>query len=230
MVEKLGHKKRIQIMRLEWINEGKPHNVHEDSLFDEPELPIRENAQREKTASRVAPIFEKRASERPTTPVPNADVEMEDLYNATPRSAGSKPAAATAEGDSQDSIFGGGTQTMFGPSKTTSGEVPDDDELDALFAEGSELQRQDPEEDDLDMLLAEDAAISKPKPAKAVPKPVEVNDSDDDDDALLQLLAEQANSSKEKGGLARREAVSEKAMEDGIDEDEEEALRAMEGN
>lgn len=34
MIEKLGHKKRIQIMRKEWINEGKPKPVDEDDDGD----------------------------------------------------------------------------------------------------------------------------------------------------------------------------------------------------
>jgi replication fork protection complex subunit Csm3/Swi3 len=137
MVEKMGHKKRMQVMRMEWINEGKPRSsVHDDSLFDEPELPRRESGEREKTAPRVAPIFETRASERPKTPTSNADVdaEMEDLYGATPRPT------RTAEGSvSQPAAAVGGS--IFGPAKTVIAEgPPEDDELDALLAEEEMLQ------------------------------------------------------------------------------------------
>lgn len=138
MVEKMGHKKRMQAMRMEWINEGKPHSsVHEDSLFDEPALLAKEAAQPEKTATRVAPIFEKRASERPTTPNRDQDMdaEMEDLYGATPQARTQKPAEGPAESElifsNSRSIFGGGNAAA---------EEPPEDELDALLAEEEMLQ------------------------------------------------------------------------------------------
>jgi replication fork protection complex subunit Csm3/Swi3 len=136
MVEKMGHKNRMKMMRMEWINEGKSKAVHEDSLFDEPVLPPRENGEREKTAPRVAPIFANLTIKRPKTPVPGEDVEMDDLYDATPRvlrqrEAETRPGAA----DSQDSLFGGGA-SIFGPAKTTTvGEEYPEDDLDALLAE-----------------------------------------------------------------------------------------------
>jgi replication fork protection complex subunit Csm3/Swi3 len=134
MVEKTGHKKRMQMMRMEWINEGKPRSsVHEDSLFDEPALPARENGEREKTAPRVAPIFEKRASERPKTPVPDAEAEMDDdIYDATPRPGRHQPAEEPVS--QTDSLFGGTSQSIFGPAKTIVEDGPDEDELDALMA------------------------------------------------------------------------------------------------
>jgi len=140
MVEKMGHKKRVQAMRMEWINEGKPHSsVHEDSLFDDPALPTKENGEREKTNPSIAPIFEKRASERPKTPTVDADIdfEMDDLYDATPvpprqkliEDATSKP----------DSSFGGNKTSIFGSGKALEDELPED-ELDALLAEEEMLQ------------------------------------------------------------------------------------------
>jgi replication fork protection complex subunit Csm3/Swi3 len=135
MVEKTGHKRRMQIMRMEWINEGKPHSsVHEDSIFDEPALPPRENGEQEKTAPRVAPIFEKRASERPKTPVPNAEADMDDdIYDATPRPRRRQPAEEPVS--QSDSLFGGTTQSIFGPAKPAAQDGPDEDELDALMAD-----------------------------------------------------------------------------------------------
>jgi replication fork protection complex subunit Csm3/Swi3 len=134
MVEKSGHKKRMQMMRMEWINEGKPRSsVHEDSIFDEPALPPRENGDREKTAPRVAPIFEKRASERPKTPVVDAEADMDDdIYDATPRPR-RQPAEESVS--QTNSLFGGTTQSIFGPAKTTAQDGPDEDELDALMAD-----------------------------------------------------------------------------------------------
>lgn len=138
MVEKMGHKKMMQSIRMEWINEGKPHSsVHEDSLFDEPTLAPRENGEREKTASRIAPIFEKTVTERPKTPSADedADIDMNDLYNATPRAARQE----TAQVDSQDSLFGG--TSLFGPAKgAAADDAPPEDDLDALLAEEEMLQ------------------------------------------------------------------------------------------
>jgi replication fork protection complex subunit Csm3/Swi3 len=136
MVEKMGHKKMLQSMRMEWINEGKPRtSVHEDSLFDEPTLPARENGERERTASRIAPIFEKPATERPKTPAADEDADMDDLYDATPRAARRK----SVDIDSQDSVFGGAS--LFGPAKTaTADDGPPEDDLDALLAEEDALQ------------------------------------------------------------------------------------------
>ena len=106
MVEKLGHKKRIQMMRMNWINEGKPKEpVQEDSIFDEPMLPPREVSDRNNAPPRIAPIFEKIQTERPKTPDVNADSD-EDLYDATPkisRTQGQETTIPIAEGGS---LFG----------------------------------------------------------------------------------------------------------------------------
>jgi replication fork protection complex subunit Csm3/Swi3 len=140
MVEKIGHKKRMQAMRMEWINEGKPYSsVHEDSLFDEPALPPKENGEREKTAPRIAPIFEKRASERPKTPTVDADIdfEMDNLYDATPGPPRQKPSEDSTS--KTDSLFGSNKTSIFGSSRAPEDEPPED-ELDALLAEEEMLQ------------------------------------------------------------------------------------------
>lgn len=199
MVEKMGHKKMMQSMRMEWINEGKPRSsVHEDSLFDDPALPPRENGEREKTASRVAPIFEKIATERPKTPVVDVDVEMDDLYDATPRQARRK----SAEIDSQDSLFGGRT-SIFGPAKTVE-DVPPEDDLEALLAEqemllarhtptankaGSAKAVEDgPPEDDLDALLAEEELLQA-EAGKAPPPPAANKAPDSFEDEMEAMAA-----------------------------------------
>lgn len=136
MVEKMGHKKMMQSMRMEWINEGKPHNsTAEDSIFDEPTLPTQEIGETEKTATRIAPIFEKSTTERPKTPAIDDDMDMDDLYDATPKASRQNQPQI----DSQDSIFGGAS--IFGPAKTTAVDdgLPEDD-LDALLAEEESLQ------------------------------------------------------------------------------------------
>ncbi|KAL3418916.1 chromosome segregation in meiosis protein 3 [Phlyctema vagabunda] len=132
MVEKMGHKKMMQTMRMEWINEGKPRpSERESSLFEEPTLPPQEEEQRPGTAPRIAPIFEKPTTQRPTTPDHPPDDEMEDLYDATPRPARQAQPAAT---EATTSIFGAGN-SIFGPQKTPVDDGPPDDDLDALLAE-----------------------------------------------------------------------------------------------
>ncbi|EPE35388.1 hypothetical protein GLAREA_11087 [Glarea lozoyensis ATCC 20868] len=139
MVEKMGHKKMMQSARVEWINEGKPRSsVHEDSLFDEPVLPRQDDDGREKTAPRIAPIFEKATTDRLKTPVADDFDALfgddDDIYDATPKAA---PAKNVGEPVSQtDSLFGGGAASIFGPRKEISAqeEFPEDD-LDALLAE-----------------------------------------------------------------------------------------------
>ncbi|CAL3970788.1 unnamed protein product [Diplocarpon coronariae] len=173
MVEKMGHKKRIQMMRMEWINEGKPQTVHEDSLFDEPTLPSIEDDGRENTSSRVAPIFETTAAGRPKTPVPNdsngADTEMdEDLYGATPRASTQRPVDSTEQ---HDFLLGGTRTSIFAPAKEIVQDGPDDDELDALMAEAEAEQSE--------------TVTKVNKPATFHSKPVNNSTEDDDLDALL---------------------------------------------
>jgi replication fork protection complex subunit Csm3/Swi3 len=123
MVEKLGHKKRIQLMRMDWINEGKPReSVHEDSIFDEPALPPREP--RDTTASRIASIFDGGRSERPKTPGLFVGME-DDIYDATP-----KPTRTETTGTSNLVE----NSSLFGPRRIAPADEPEDD-LDALLAE-----------------------------------------------------------------------------------------------
>ena len=181
MVEKMGHKKRMQSMRMEWINEGKPRSsVHEESLFDEPEPTSKETGERDKTASRIAPIFEKIMTERPKTPEINGNIDLDDIYDATPR---------TARGEPRPSLFGPATGAIDGP--------PDED-LDALMAEQEalpsktetrqlkEVAQQDDFEDDLDALMAEDEMMLKDssKPATAVKSVGQDNEIDEDMEAM----------------------------------------------
>jgi replication fork protection complex subunit Csm3/Swi3 len=171
MVEKMGHKRRMQIARNEWISEGKPRSsVDEFSLSDEPTLPPGENGNREKTALRVAPIFEKTSTERPKTPAANVDEDMGDLYDATPRAARQQP----AEKGTQGSIFGNGNGegSLFGPAK------------DGVVDDG-------PPEDDLDALLAEEEMIqaekAKVQPASNAAKLAQENNFDDEMEAMAEM-------------------------------------------
>ncbi|TGO62853.1 hypothetical protein BOTNAR_0108g00140 [Botryotinia narcissicola] len=178
MVEKLGHKKMLQSARMEWINEGKAKSsVHEDSLFDEPELPPRDENEREKTVSRIAPIFETAAGERPKTPVPDQDPDFDDMYDSTPKNTRQNTAIQST------SVFGSGNDSIFGPPKvTTAGDDgPPDDDLEALLAE-AEQERGDEEmlDDDIEALLAannDNAPASRPA-KQDTGKPTQAEDED----------------------------------------------------
>ena len=173
MVEKMGHKRQMQVARMEWINEGRPRSsVHESSLFDEPALPTGETGGREKTASRVAPIFEQATTERPKTPVADADAEMDDLYDATPRAAAHQQPAQT---EGHGSIFGGGIGggSLFGSVKNAVvDDGPPDDDLEALLAE--------------EMMRAQSAKARPASTATQVVAPQESN-FDDEMEAMAEM-------------------------------------------
>lgn len=186
----MGHKKQMQSMRMEWINEGKPRIAEEDdSIFDDPATTL-ENGGREKTASRIAPIFEKSATARPKTPDPNGDVDMDDLYDATPKRAPAQPENPTS------SLSGGGA-SIFGPQEVND-DAPPEDDFDALLAENESAKKQATEnarkaptqeddfDDDLDALLAEEESMQaekvKPKAAAVVE-----DDFDDDMEAMMAM-------------------------------------------
>lgn len=130
MVEKLGHKKRMQIMRMEWINEGRPRSsVHEDSIFDEPALPIRESLADASTTKRIAPMFEPTiTAERLKTPDINGDVD-EDIYGVSPQ------AQRTQAIEQPKSLFGGGGTGAAVAGESQAQPADEEDDLDALLAE-----------------------------------------------------------------------------------------------
>jgi replication fork protection complex subunit Csm3/Swi3 len=135
MVEKAGHKRQLQTMRMEWINEGRPKSlVHEDSIFDNPSVPLRGDVQQEKEAPRAtAPIFERAATGRPNTPVRegNAEMAIDDLYDATPRAT----RQAQRSTNSHDALSAGRIKGSGYGSARSANEEPHEDELDALLAE-----------------------------------------------------------------------------------------------
>jgi replication fork protection complex subunit Csm3/Swi3 len=173
MVEKTGHKTTMRSARQKWIDELKPRAVTEE---DDEDNRIHRGSVGPQQPPKVAPIFEnmaKAAGERAKTPTADDLFGDDDLYNATPvRNTGS-----TA------------------PPRQAGGDIPDDDDLDALMAEAeaeSSAQTQrpkpaapfgsifgngakaaapvtvaGPDDDDLDALMAEAEAQSIPtRPAQ----------------------------------------------------------------
>lgn len=161
MVEKAGHNKMMQKMRVEWIDEGRPKpTVTADGGDDDDPAGEQERAEvsAPPQADRIAPIFERTASgARPSTP-PAEDPFEDDIYGATPIGARKNGGAAKAGGepdqDELDALMaemeqeprvparpsGGATKSIFGDGKPKAAEKPksaepDDDDLDALMAE-----------------------------------------------------------------------------------------------
>lgn len=100
MIEKLGHKKRIQIMRKEWINEGKPKPVDDDEDVDA--------------------FIEQITNNERSKDQEHASLQVEDSRNNQ---------NATAE------IAHAADSNRPTQNNEQGQEEPDEDELDALFAE-----------------------------------------------------------------------------------------------
>uniref|UniRef100_A0A093UWA0 Chromosome segregation in meiosis protein n=1 Tax=Talaromyces marneffei PM1 TaxID=1077442 RepID=A0A093UWA0_TALMA len=200
MIEKLGHTKRVQIMRREWINEEKPDyrrhdRDHDNNNHDNSTFTSKRNG---------APADTITTSNDATNNDPLGD-ELEDLFAERPR-RGSAPKQNASNGPSDD--------------------TPPDDDLDMLLAEAENITSTPknntynepstgdaPPDDDLDMLLAEaentTSAIKQTSSNEAtINSPaIETNDDNDapPDDDLEMLLAEAENIAQ--AGNGGRESI-----------------------
>jgi len=122
MIEKLGHKKRLQTMRREWIDEGKPRRTaveEADVVLDEdPSMDKQDHGGPNDVTSGTV------NDERPRTPSPAQDAD-DDLYSATPQAVQDQR-RREREADAGKSLF---------ISDDEGDGEPDGDELDALLAE-----------------------------------------------------------------------------------------------
>nr|KAK5434736.1 chromosome segregation in meiosis-related protein [Exophiala xenobiotica] len=224
LVEKVGHSKRMQIMRKEWIDEGKPGYI------------------RDKGRNRNDDYEQ----EKETDDLYRGDKPTEDKNT----SSAAAPQAAEEEGDS---LFIPDSRDS-GKDLSNENDLPEDDELDALLAEQdasistSNVQPRlsnntktgmdvdvdiDSEgEDDLDALLAEQETRRHPAPSasvsasapksKAKPKSSPFDEDDGDDDDLDALLAEQEARSTPKSTTQAATTQREPAdllLDDNEDED-----------
>ncbi|KAL8790552.1 MAG: hypothetical protein Q9195_006296 [Heterodermia aff. obscurata] len=125
MIEKEGHKKRLQTMRREWINEGKPHiNRHEDRDEDAQSPGANRITDENDIGESTLPS----RTARTETPPPVEDAD-DDLYSATPQAIleeRRRKRSAAAE----ESLFISGDEGG-------AADPPSEDELDALLAENS---------------------------------------------------------------------------------------------
>ena len=118
IIEKLGHTKRIQVMRREWIQEAKPR-----ASYDNGGDPQKENKHILSLNEIAASAPKKPSSLR--SPAAE-DIDSDGLYSATPK--------AKRKQDNLDLLTEDKCETLF-VSEDEDGGRPLDDELDALLAE-----------------------------------------------------------------------------------------------
>jgi replication fork protection complex subunit Csm3/Swi3 len=116
IIEKLGHKKRMTTMRREWIDEEKPKH---DVLSDEDDF--------RQQATKSGDNQNQETVARPQTPS-RPNVVADDLYGVSPQAVPSNPISKSRE--KQD----------LGLFLSDGEDGPEEDELDALLAEDTEVQ------------------------------------------------------------------------------------------
>lgn len=179
LLEKAGHSRRMQVMRKEWIDEGKPEYIREREARKKA---IEEMREQEKTPG-------------------NLFAGEEALMSG----ANNESADGTL-GVEEDSLFVPDSRLTENIGAGDDG-LPDDDELDALIAEqdtrpvarpaSKQVVDDDSEgDDDLDALLAEQETRRLPismtgTNSASRPKTSPFEDNDEDMDDLDALLAEQ---------------------------------------
>ncbi|MCJ1281224.1 chromosome segregation in meiosis- protein [Xylographa opegraphella] len=168
MIEKLGHSKRLQTMRREWIKEGKPLEARrEDEASSSEGAPLPKASAAKGTSTEESAVNTRMAAPKETASLPPS----------------SKPATSTSKNSKEESLFVSDDELDTHPS---------DDELDALFAENApltnttvttlavptpyEAEQHASEDDELDALLAEDTFKTR-----SAPPPTEKHDDFEDE-------------------------------------------------
>jgi replication fork protection complex subunit Csm3/Swi3 len=181
MVEKVGHSKRMQVMRREWINESK----HKE-LYGDEDMYGGQTDGAHTTLPQNTPGA-KDGGERPI--VVDDDGHEDDLFFPD---AGKKPEARTSnepDDDELDALLAEHTTTTLPKpqQKAMTEDSEGEDDLDALFAEAERPStitppREDEAEDDDDpnTLLGKPISHKEDEPATGIEEDVE-----DDLDALL---------------------------------------------
>lgn len=128
IIEKLGHTKRMQTMRREWIEEGKARSTVEDEPDPPSDALVREDGLRLAEGGDdpdVTTVLTVGGTDRPHTPPANSAQEG-DLYSATPKAQRATGLPRTSR------------HTAGAASETAQ---PEEDELDALLAEDEVLDK-----------------------------------------------------------------------------------------
>lgn len=137
MIEKLGHKKKIQIYRKEWIDEGKPRHANDDDDMDD----YLERLRAEGTQQRAEVAQNQSVMLSEERDMPDALTRRE----AGAKTNGQQENNNQSDDDELDAILGGTAARNSQPSTQNDKPLQDD---------------QEPDEDELDALLAEDAQTS----------------------------------------------------------------------
>ncbi|EER28304.1 hypothetical protein CPC735_061770 [Coccidioides posadasii C735 delta SOWgp] len=208
IIEKLGHTKRMQVMRKEWIDEGKPGR----NLYDSNATSLDPNSDNrgdkdtadptipsifQRTLEQSAPAMEAHRNDQAESthsPKRLSDSEIPSIFG------GGKAISLRNNADDDDDLFVPGNEGMDIDPPVQASQVPEEDDLDTFLAEQESTMQNTAhglgilkpnappadEEDDLDALLAE----AENTPARA-PKTghLEVNRpaADDFDDELHML-------------------------------------------
>lgn len=175
MVEKAGHKTTMRSARQRWIDEGKPRSTAFDDGDGDEHL-IYQAQSTAPQATRVAPIFDKAPEQgRAKTPIDDLFGD-DDIYNATPRrnaASGTAPSRQVVEGDVPDEddldALMAEAESVPGAQQTASGSASAP--FDSIFGDGSRKAKVaqpagEPDEDDLDALMAEAEADAQAGPSK----------------------------------------------------------------
>lgn len=187
MVEKVGHSKRMQVMRREWINESKHKETFGDDMYGGQDDGNATNGAAQNSSSTMNGAGQHAASEND----PNSD----DLFFPDATKLPEAKHSDEPEEDELDALLAEQeTNTLPKPKQRPMADDSEgEDDIDALFAEAERpntfakpdrmpMMENVEEEDDLDALLAERETTSKPTPASKQPS----HDQDDDDlDALI---------------------------------------------
>jgi replication fork protection complex subunit Csm3/Swi3 len=127
MIEKLGHKKRMQMMRKEWIQEGKPKPPRDD---DEEDFVIpTEDAVQENAGARNTEEQPSNVESRP---------EPQQTEGAPPRNNHNPFGEEEPDEDELDALLAESETPAISKQNNTNpseDQEPDEDELDALMAE-----------------------------------------------------------------------------------------------
>lgn len=165
MIEKLGHKKRMQMMRREWIQEGKPKPPRDDDE-DDFIIPTEDAVPKDSNVSN---------SEEPSNVEPRPETQQSE--GAPPRNNHNPFGEEEPDEDELDALLAG-SETPAIPKQNNTQPAED----------------QEPDEDELDALMAEDAInhnaptslfggpVSSTAATKAAPIPHD--DFDDDEEAM----------------------------------------------
>ncbi len=212
LVEKVGHGKRMQVIRKEWIDEGKPG--YGRNLEDRQTTRTEEK----QNAMERAPEAEDDRSFDKQLQIPSKGNTQNSIFGNLD------------EGDEDDLFFNDPKITTTGPDEEM--DEPDEDELDALLAEQSQTRDPQPQqqqqqhelseedEDDLDALLAGQPKLAGPGQDSAQMR--QQNDSPPSEDELDALLAENTIRHLRQPEETLPGCSSDRPLKENKDEDEDE--------